>query len=98
MIDGTYKFEVDVPFGRKSGTLTLRTEGEAAFADIDAPMIGKKHMEGRAQGDTFTAQGSGKVKLVGTVEFTATGSVSGDKVHIDIRSNKGNFVIEGVRV
>ena len=57
MIDGTYKFEVDVPFGRKSGTLTLRTEGEAAFADIDAPMIGKKHMEGRAQGDTFTAQG-----------------------------------------
>ena len=40
MIDGKYKFEVDVPFGRKEGTIVLRTEGDAAFADIDAPVMG----------------------------------------------------------
>ena len=64
MIDGTYSFEVEVPFGRKTGSVTLRTEGDVAYADIDAPIIGKQHMEGQVEGDTFTAQGSKKIKLV----------------------------------
>ena len=98
MIDGKYSFEVDVPFGRKEGTIVLRAEGNTAFADIDAPVIGKKHMEGQVDGDTFTAQGSGKVKLMGNIEFTAVGTVSGDNLHVDIKSTKGDFVIEGVRV
>ena len=98
MIDGKYRFEVDVPFGRKEGTIVLRTEGDAAFADIDAPVIGKNHMEGQVDGDTFTAQGSGKIKFKGNVEFTAVGTVSGDNLHVDIKSTKGDFVIEGVRV
>ena len=98
MIDGKYRFEVDVPFGRKKGTIVLRTEGDAAFADIDAPVIGKNHMEGQVDGDTFTAQGSSKIKFMGNVEFTAVGTVSGDNLHVDIKSNKGDFVIEGVRV
>ena len=98
MIDGKYKFEVGVPFGRKEGTIVLRTEGDAAFADIDAPVIGKNHMEGQVDGDTFTAQGSSKIKFMGNVEFTAVGTVSGDNLHVDIKSNKGDFVIEGVRV
>lgn len=98
MIDGKYRFEVDVPFGRKEGTIVLRTEGNTAFADIDAPVIGKKHMEGQADGDTFTARGSGKVKFVGNVDFTAVGAVSGDNLLIEINSNKGDFTIKGVRV
>ena len=64
MIDGTYKIEVGVPFGRKTGTVVLRTQGDTAVADIDAPIVGKQHVEGRAEGDTFTAQGSGKIPLV----------------------------------
>lgn len=98
MIDGKYKFEVGVPFGRKEGTIVLRTEGDAVFADIDAPVIGKNRMEGQVDGDTFTAQGSGKIKFMGNVEFTAVGTVSGDNLHVDIKSNKGDFVIDGVRV
>ena len=98
MIDGKYSFGVDVPFGRKEGTIVLRTEGDAAFADIDAPVIGKNHMGGQVDGDTFTAQGSSKIKFMGNVEFTAVGTVSGDNLHVDIKSNKGDFVIEGVRV
>ena len=98
MIDGKYSFEVDVPFGRKEGTIVLRTEGDAAFADIDAPVIGKNHMEGQVDGDTFTAHGSSKIMFIGNVEFTVVGTVSGDNLHVDIKSNKGDFVIEGVRV
>ena len=98
MIDGKYSFEVDVPFGRKEGTIVLRTEGDAAFADIDAPVIGKNHMEGQVDGDTFTAQGSSKIKFMGNVKFTAVGVVSGDNLLIDIQSNKGDFTIKGVRV
>ena len=98
MIDGKYSFEVDVPFGRKEGTVVLRTEGNTAYADIDAPVIGKKHMEGQADGDTFTAHGSSKIMFAGNVNFTAVGVVSGDNLLVDIQSNKGDFTIKGVRV
>ena len=98
MIDGTYKVHIDVPFGRKEGTVVLRTEGDAVLADIDAPVVGKQHVEGKADGDAFTAEGSGKIKLVGKIDYALKGEVSGDDLHIDIRSNKGEFQLEGVRV
>ena len=97
MIDGTYRIHVDVPFGRKEGTIVLRTEGDAVLAEIDAPLIGKKHVEGRAEGDSFTARGSEKVKLIGQVDYTLKGKVSGDSLHIDIQSSKGGIELDGVR-
>ena len=97
MIDGKYNIEVDVPFGRKEGTVDLRTEGDTAIADIDAPIVGRQHVEGHADGDTFTADGSGKVKFVGKVDYTLTGEVKGDDLHIDINSNKGDFKLDGKR-
>ena len=97
MIDGTYRIRVDAPFGRKDGTVELRTEGDAVLADIDAPIVGKQHVEGKAAGDTFTAKGSGKVKLVGKIDYTLEGEVVGDDLRIDIHSSKGEFKLEGVR-
>ena len=97
MIDGKYNIEVDVPFGRKEGTVDLRTEGDTAIADIDAPIVGEQHVEGRAEGDTFTAQGSGKIKIMGRIDYTLRGEVVGDKLHIIIESNQGQFSLEGVR-
>ena len=98
MIDGTYAIAVDTPLGRKSGTAILRTEGDVVFADIDAPIIGKRHMEGQAEGDSFTAEGSGSVKLLGKIDYTLKGIVSGDSLHIHIQSNKGELTLEGTRV
>ena len=97
MIDGTYRIQVDVPFGRKEGTVVLRTEGDAVLADIDAPVVGKQHIEGKASGDTFTAEGSGKIKLMGKIDYTLEGEVSGDDLRIDIHTNKGELKLEGVR-
>jgi len=98
MLDGTYAVKVDVPFGREECMVVLRAEGDIVYADIDAPIIGKRSVEGRCEGDTFTAQGSGKAKLVGRVDYTLQGVVSGDKLHIDIKSNKGDLTLEGTRV
>lgn len=98
MIDGTYEIKVKTPLGHKSATVVLRTEGETLFADIDAPLIGKRSAEGRVEGDTFTAEGSGKLKFVGQIDFTLKGEVSGDDLHVEIESNKGNLTLEGVRV
>ena len=98
MIDGTYKIKVDVPFGRKEGKLVLRTEGNTVIAEIDAPIIGKKQMKAHAEGDTFTAQGSDKFKLVGNVDYTLNGKVSGDDLFINVNSNKGEIDLHGVRV
>ena len=98
MIDGTYKIKVDVPFGRKEGVITLRTEGDVAFADVDAPIIGKKSIKGHVEGDTFTGKGADKFKLVGKVDYTIRGAVSGDNLHIDIQTNKGELALEGTRV
>ena len=98
MIDGTYNIKIDVPFGRKEGTIVLRTQGDTVFADIDAPLIGKAQVQGKSDGNTFTAEGSGKIKLVGKVDYTIKGEVSGDTLHLDIHSTKGDFKIEGMRV
>lgn len=97
MLDGTYKIKIDVPFGRKDGTVELSTNGDTVSAEIDAPIVGKQHMEGHAEGDTFTAEGSKKVKLMGKIDYTLKGEVSGDNLHIDISSNKGNFTLDGTR-
>lgn len=97
MIDGTYKIKVDIPFGRKDGTVVLHTQGNVVAADIDAPIVGRQHVEGLAEGDTFTAQSTGKIKMFGTIEYALKGEVAGDTLHLVIQSNKGAFALEGVR-
>lgn len=98
MIDGTYTIKVDTPFGRKDGTIALRADGGVLLADIDAPIVGKIRIEGHAEGDKFTAQGSGKIKLVGKIDYALKGEVAGDELLIHIDSNKGEFDLKGVRV
>lgn len=98
MIDGTYRIEFDTPLGRKEGTVVLRTDGDVVFADIDAPLLGKQHGEGHVDGDTFTAEGSGKIKLVGKVNYALKGEVEGPDLHVDIQSSKGDFKLEGTRI
>ena len=98
MIDGTYKLDVNSPLGRQQGMATLRTQGDTVVADIDAPIIGKQHTEGRVDGNSFTASGSFKVLFVGKIDYSLHGSVEGDAIHIDIKSSKGDFSLEGTRV
>ena len=98
MVDGTYKIKVDVLFGPKEGTVVLHTQDGVLTADIDAPVVGKQHVKGKVEGDTFTAKGSGKVFLLGKIDFDISGEVSGDDLHLDIHSSKGDIKLDGIRV
>jgi len=97
MIDGTYKIMVDVLFGPKEGTVVLHTDGDVLTADIDAPVVGKQHVKGKADGDTFTAKGTGRILLLGKIDFDISGEVSGDDLCLDIHSSKGNIKLNGTR-
>ena len=44
-----------------------------------------------------TPAGSGKIKLVGKIDYTLEGEVAGDDLRIDIHSSKGEFKLQGVR-
>lgn len=98
MIDGTYRIELDTPLGHKSGMLTMRTEGEAVFAEIDAPLIGEQSVEGRMEGNGFAAEGTFKLRFVGKVTYNLHGMVEGDDLTITIDSSKGAFELKGKRV
>ena len=98
MIDGTYRIEIELLLGRKQGLVTLRTEGDVVIAEIEIPIIGKIQGEGQLEGDTFTTEGSIKLKLLGEIDYKVKGEVIGDKLLLDIESNKGNFLLEGERV
>lgn len=97
MIDGTYHIQVETPLGRKRGKVVLRTNGSAGTADIDAPIIGKQHVKGQVDGNTFSAKGTFSVKFVGKVNYSLTSEVVGDVAQIHIKTNKGNFELTGTR-
>ena len=99
MIDGTYEIMIDTLFGSKSGTVELHTDGDRAIGEIDAPVIGKQHVEGQLEGENaFIAKGTHKLKLVGEVEFTLRGKVDGDTLHVSLQTNKGDFNFAGHRM
>lgn len=97
MIDGIYKIEVSTPLGTKPGTVSICTSGDVAEADIDAPIVGKQHVQGQVSGDSFKAQGVFKLGLLGKVSYSLQGVVDGDKISIAIDSSKGTFNLSGVR-
>ena len=97
MIDGTYVLDLDGDKGNKKATLSLKTSGSAVTASVNAPIIGKQTATGRVEGDSFTAQGTIKILLVGKIDYTVSGTVRGDVLTADIHSTKGNFSVNGTR-
>ncbi len=97
MVDGTYTIQIDTPFGKKPGSVVLRTEGDKVISEIDAPLIGKQSTEAELDGDTFTTEGTFKLKLLGKVQYSLRGEVVGDNLTIYIDSSKGHYELAGVR-
>ena len=97
-LDGDYAIKLDTPLGSKDGTVSIQSEGSTVEADVDAPLVGKKHVVGTADGDTFTAEGTMKVKLVGKVDYTIDGEVDGDSLNMHIQTSKGDIDLEGTRI
>ncbi|MBE6473541.1 MAG: hypothetical protein E7Z99_08255 [Coriobacteriaceae bacterium] len=98
MLGGAYQIEVDTPFGRKPGLVVIRTDGDVGTVEIDAPLVGKQRLEVRVEGDSFTAEGTFKMKLVGKLSYALAGQVEDDELRVSIASSKGTFELTGKRV
>ena len=98
MLDGKYAVEINTPFGRKSCTVDVNTQGEKVIADIDVPMLGRQKIEAHGEGDTFSAQGALKLMFIGEIDYSLSGEVVGDDLKVDIKSSRGEFNVKGVRV
>lgn len=98
MLDGTYAIEADSPLGRKSGTVTIVSNGDKVDFDLDVPIIGKQHAVGTASSDSFEVKGVVRVMLLGKVECEVSGSVQGDDLQATVHTKKGNLPIVGVRI
>lgn len=98
MLDGTYKISVDTPMGTKQGKITLKANGSQVSADIDAPVIGKQHVKGQADGDTFKAHGVIKMLLLGKHEYDVAGEVKDGLLTATISTKSGTFAVEGTRI
>ena len=98
MIDGTYEVEFNTPLGRKTGTVTLACEGSSVVADLKAPLVGRQRLTGTSNGDSFSAQGTIKVKLIGSIDYALEGAVVDDVLVVNIHSGKGDLELVGTRV
>lgn len=98
MLDGTYVVEVNTPLGRKTGKIALETENERVFVSVDAPVLGKKRLEGRTQGDSFVVEGEWKLLLIGKIEYKVEGTLYGEDLALSIKTNKGSTQAVGIRI
>ena len=98
MLDGNYVFTLDTALGRKEGTVSLSTDGSTVEASVDAPVIGKQHLTGTADGDSFAAEGSMKMLLMGKIDYTVNGKVEGDSLIMHIHTTNGDLNLEGTRI
>lgn len=98
MLDGTYVVEVNTPLGRKTGKITLTTQDERVFVDVDAPVLGKKRLEGHAQGDSFIVEGTWKLLVFGKIEYTVEGKLYGDDLALSVKTSKGSTEAVGIRI
>ena len=97
MIDGKYNLSLELPIGSVDAKVDVKTEGDVAHFEFDAPLIGKRSLDGTCDGDTFTAEGALKLKLLGNIEFAVEGEVEGDDMYILAKTNKGEFKLHGLR-
>ena len=98
MLDGVYRGEVDTKLGKKSGTVVLATQGDMVAIDLEAPIVGKQELVGKANGDSFTADGSVKVPFMGSIDYTVEGKVEGDTISAVVHTSKGNMKLTGTRM
>ena len=98
MLDGTYAFEVNTPLGSKTGKISLAQQGDRVKVAIDAPVLGKKTLEGTADGDSFAVEGVWKLLMFGKVEYSVKGTLYGDDLALDVHTSKGSTKAVGVRI
>lgn len=97
MVQGKYVGTVKTPFGMKSGSVSLRVNGENLSGTIEA--LGKVNTftNGKVVGDKFTFTGTLQV-MFSKIDYKADGVVEGNTLKAIVKTSNGNFEIVGKRV
>ena len=98
MVDGRYALQIDTPLGKRPGLVVLKTQGDVLHIEIDVPILGKQKAKGRVSGNTFAADGSFRMGLMGKISYALQGEVSGNDLTVQIKSSKGDFNFKGKRM
>ena len=89
---------VGTPLGPVRGRIKLVTTGERLLVDLDAPVIGRRRLEGSAEGDSFNVKGAWWIFPFGRVEYVVEGAVNGDDIALTFKTNRGNTKAVGSRI
>lgn len=98
MLDGTYELLISTPIGDKQGSATLSTAGDSLTADVKISGFPRQKGVGSFTGDSFTAEGTVKIPLLGKFEYRIEGSVQEDLLDAVCSTDRGSIKIAGIRV
>ena len=98
MIEGTYDVAIDTPRHHKRGTLALMSQDERIAARLKVGDEVDAEFTGTCAGKEFDFAGGGEFGALGTVEFTAHGSVWGNSIDVHCESNVGKISLFGTRL
>jgi len=96
-VDGTYNIEMATQMGTRSGTLTLKTDGNSRSGSYPGPQGERPFSDGTVSGDdvAWTIQVSGPR---GEMKLDFKGTVSGDEISGQVQLGSfGSATFKGSR-
>lgn len=85
-----YRICLSAPLGRREGTLFLRETAGAVEGWLE--VMGRKNpLAGRLSGDGQIALSGSFRTLISTVQYTATGTVSGRRILLNLKTASGTY-------
>lgn len=97
MVDGNYAVKMKTPMGLKKGELSLKSEGGTLSGAMT--VLGKTQAfeNGTTLGDTFCFSGTLKTAIA-LLNYTCEGNVEGDTLTASVKTQKGEFALQGSRI
>lgn len=97
MVDGNYAVKMKTPMGLKKGELTLKSMDEKLSGTMT--VLGKTQTfeNGTTQGDAFCFSGTLKTAIT-LLNYTCEGTVNGDALTASVKTQKGEFALQGSRI
>lgn len=95
-MEGTYCAKVNTPRGIIDGKMILKQEGSKLSGTVQAMGMSTTFNNGYVNGNTCKFSGTIQT-IIFNVRYEAIGILEGDKLTLEINTNKGNFKIEGFK-
>lgn len=95
-MEGTYYAKVNTPRGIVDGKMILKQEGSKLSGTVQAMGMSTTFNNGYVNGNTCKFSGTIQT-IIFNIRYEAIGVLEGNKLTLEIDTNKGKFKIEGFR-